>query len=248
MRIINILEEFIDDFLIWESVLGAELDKACVEVPFSLLSLARSDLISQGFVVLVHLGQGLVPLFELCLKGVNAFVHNPFGKLCGGGPIEIGHLPQLIQHGRLSLLLGLLLCLLPLLLLGIPLLLNLLGILLQLLLLLGTLRIPVLPFVSECLGFFGVFGLDLGGPCATPCRFSSSLGGYVRATTVIDGGINAKFVCHVLTLRRVVPESGVVCSSADEYRVRYSEPVFSAETDSQAVWMSIKMGAGRCQV
>ena len=65
MRIINILEEFIDDFLIWESVLVAELDKACVEVPFSLLSLARSDLITQGGVVLVHLGQGLVALLEL---------------------------------------------------------------------------------------------------------------------------------------------------------------------------------------
>ena len=122
-----------------------------------------------------------------------------------------------------------------LLLLCVALLLNLLGILLQLLLLLGALSVPLFAFVCECLGFLGIGRLDIGGPCTTLCRVSSSIRCYFGASTnLFDGSIDPKVFCH-LTLRRVVAECRVVCSPAGESRTTCSDPVFAAETCSQAV-------------
>ena len=65
MREVNIPHEIVHDFLVWQSMLLTQLDETCSEVFLGLFALCLTDLISQGFVILVDCRQCTVPLLEL---------------------------------------------------------------------------------------------------------------------------------------------------------------------------------------
>ena len=65
MRKVDISHQVMNDSLIWQSMLLSQLNKTRIEGFLGLFALSLTDLISQGFVILVDCRQCTVPLLKL---------------------------------------------------------------------------------------------------------------------------------------------------------------------------------------